>query len=186
MTSATSRRRAISAIAAALSAVVRAVVSRITETSSRVHASPAAGEARPPDDRGRPRTLDSTISTPSGQPSGGDRLAEMPEWESPTLVDVLEARRRIAPYLRPTPLYALPALDELVGTHVLVKHENHQPVGAFKVRGGVNLVAQLTAAERERGVFSARRPGTTASRSPTRPGCSACRRRSACPRGRTR
>jgi threonine dehydratase len=73
----------------------------------------------------------------------------------PTLVDVLAARRRIAPYLRPTPLYAYAGLSELVGTDVWVKHENHQPVGAFKVRGGVNLVAQLSAAERERGVVAA-------------------------------
>ena len=36
-----------------------------------------------------------------------------------------------------------------------VKHENHQPVGAFKVRGGVNLVSQLTADERDRGVIAA-------------------------------
>ena len=72
----------------------------------------------------------------------------------PTLVDVLEARLRIAPYLRPTPLYRYAALDELVGAEVYVKHENHQPVGAFKVRGGVNLVAQLDADERGRGVLS--------------------------------
>ena len=73
----------------------------------------------------------------------------------PTFVDVLEARRRIAPYLRPTPLYAYPALSELVGVDVFVKHENHQPVGAFKVRGGVNLVSRLTDDERERGVIAA-------------------------------
>ena len=36
-----------------------------------------------------------------------------------------------------------------------VKHENHQPVGAFKVRGGVNLISQLSADERDRGVISA-------------------------------
>jgi threonine dehydratase len=77
------------------------------------------------------------------------------EWEFPTLADVYEARLRIAPHLRPTPLYGYPALDELVGTEVLVKHENHQPIGAFKVRGGVNLVAQLTADEREGGVVTA-------------------------------
>jgi threonine dehydratase len=77
------------------------------------------------------------------------------EWEFPTLADVYEARLRIAPHLRPTPLYGYPALDELVGTEVLVKHENHQPIGAFKVRGGVNLVAQLSADERERGVVTA-------------------------------
>jgi threonine dehydratase len=73
----------------------------------------------------------------------------------PDLADVLAARARIAPYLRPTPLYGYPALDALTGTRLRVKHENHQPVGAFKVRGGVNLVSQLTAGERQRGVASA-------------------------------
>jgi threonine dehydratase len=68
---------------------------------------------------------------------------------------VLAARQRIKPYLRPTPLYRYPALDALTGARVRVKHENHQPVGAFKVRGGVNLVSQLTADERERGVIAA-------------------------------
>jgi threonine dehydratase len=73
----------------------------------------------------------------------------------PTLADVHEARRRIAPHLRPTPLYEYASLNELVGAEVFVKHENHQPVGAFKVRGGVNLISQLTAGERERGVIAA-------------------------------
>jgi threonine dehydratase len=58
----------------------------------------------------------------------------------PDLGDVLAARRRIAPYLQATALYRYPALDALTGAQVRVKHENHQPVGAFKVRGGVNLV----------------------------------------------
>jgi threonine dehydratase len=73
----------------------------------------------------------------------------------PDLADVLAARERIAPYLRPTPLYRYPVLDSLTGARLRVKHENHQPVGAFKVRGGVNLMSQLSAAERERGVTSA-------------------------------
>jgi threonine dehydratase len=68
---------------------------------------------------------------------------------------VLAARQRIAPYLRPTPLFTYAALSDLVGTDTFVKHENHQPVGAFKVRGGVNLVAQLTEDERRAGVMSA-------------------------------
>jgi threonine dehydratase len=76
-------------------------------------------------------------------------------WEFPTLADVLEARRRISPHLRATPLYGYPRLDELLGAHAFVKHENHQPVGAFKVRGGVNLVSQLSPEERERGVIAA-------------------------------
>jgi threonine dehydratase len=79
----------------------------------------------------------------------------MAEWNEPTLADVHEARERIAPYLSTTPLYGYPALDDLVGTTVLVKHENHQPVGAFKVRGGVNLVSQLSPEEGEHGVFAA-------------------------------
>src|SRR5258708_2382920 len=73
----------------------------------------------------------------------------------PDLADVLAARQRIAPYLQPTPSYRYPALDALTGAQVWVKHENHLPVGAFKVRGGVNLVSQLDADERRRGVIAA-------------------------------
>ncbi len=73
----------------------------------------------------------------------------------PDLADVLAARQRIAPYLSPTPLYRYPALDAMAGTQVWVKHENHQPVGAFKVRGGVNLISQLDEDERRRGVITA-------------------------------
>lgn len=73
----------------------------------------------------------------------------------PSFVDVLAAHRRIAPHLRPTPLYRYAGLDRVVGSEVHVKHENHQPVGAFKVRGGVNLVAQLSADERRRGLIAA-------------------------------
>jgi threonine dehydratase len=73
----------------------------------------------------------------------------------PDLAEVLAARRRIAPYLRATALYRYPVLDAVTGTRVWVKHENHQPVGAFKVRGGVNLVSQLDAGERRRGVIAA-------------------------------
>ncbi|MFL6035795.1 MAG: hypothetical protein ACJ74I_12020 [Gaiellaceae bacterium] len=65
------------------------------------------------------------------------------DWHVPTFADVLDARLRIAPYLRPTPLYAYGALDELLGAEVFVKHENHLPVGAFKVRGGNATREQL-------------------------------------------
>jgi threonine dehydratase len=77
------------------------------------------------------------------------------EQQIPTLVDVYAARRRIAPHLQPTPLYAHGALSELVGTEIFVKHENHLPIGAFKVRGGVNLVSQLRDDERRSGVITA-------------------------------
>src|SRR5436305_10802970 len=73
----------------------------------------------------------------------------------PAMQDVLAARKRIAAYLPRTPLHTYPAINELVGAEVYVKHENYQPVGAFKVRGGINLVSQLTEEERARGVISA-------------------------------
>ena len=75
--------------------------------------------------------------------------------EAPTFDDVLAARGRISPYLRETALNRYPALDELVGAETWVKHENHHPVCNFKIRGGINLVAQLPAEERERGVITA-------------------------------
>jgi threonine dehydratase len=74
---------------------------------------------------------------------------------APSFIDVLRARKVIAPYLSRTPLINYPALGELTGAHVLVKHENYQPIGVFKVRGGINLVAQLSAEERQRGVIAA-------------------------------
>lgn len=73
----------------------------------------------------------------------------------PQLVDVLAARRTIAPYLRPTPVVTSRALDTLLGCRAYVKCENVNPTRAFKVRGGLNLIARLSAAERRRGVIAA-------------------------------
>jgi threonine dehydratase len=73
----------------------------------------------------------------------------------PTFQDVLRAKRIINRHLQPTPLYNYPPLDRLLGTQVYVKHENYQPIGAFKVRGGINLISQLTPDEKERGVVTA-------------------------------
>jgi threonine dehydratase len=75
--------------------------------------------------------------------------------DPPELVDVLAARSRIRPHLAPSPLRNYPALDRLVGTTVWVKHDNLLPTGAFKVRGGVNLMSQLDLATRARGVVAA-------------------------------
>src|ERR1051325_9623762 len=73
----------------------------------------------------------------------------------PTLQDVLLARRQIKPYLAPTPMYSYPTINELIGAEVFIKHENYQPVCAFKVRGGVNLVSQMSDEEKARGVIAA-------------------------------
>lgn len=75
--------------------------------------------------------------------------------QTPTFQDILLAQRQIKPYLARTPLHSYPALNDLLGTHTYIKHENYQPVGAFKVRGGVNLVSQMSADEKQRGVIAA-------------------------------
>jgi threonine dehydratase len=73
----------------------------------------------------------------------------------PTLEDVQAARSRVYAHMRPSPLLHHPLLDEWVGCTVWVKHENHNPTGSFKVRGGLNLVAQLDPSERRAGVIAA-------------------------------
>jgi threonine dehydratase len=77
--------------------------------------------------------------------------------ELPTFEDVLRARAVIREHLPRTPAFEYPALSAKLGCTLFVKHENHQPVGAFKVRGGVNLVAGLAPDERARGVLAATR-----------------------------
>ncbi len=72
----------------------------------------------------------------------------------PSFQDVLSAQKRIRPYLNPTPLHSYSGLNNLIGTEVFIKHENYQPVGAFKVRGGINLVAQLSAEEKAAGLIA--------------------------------
>jgi threonine dehydratase len=79
----------------------------------------------------------------------------MTQWKIPTLRDVLRARKVIQGYLPRTPLYHYSLLSERLGFDVYIKHENHQPIGAFKVRGGINLIAQLPDEERRRGVITA-------------------------------
>src|SRR2546428_1933208 len=88
-------------------------------------------------------------------------LGEMPnlsavgELVEPSFAEVLDAARQIRPYLQPTALRRYPPLERLVGAEVHVKHENHNPTGAFKVRGGINLVSRLSEEERQRGVIAA-------------------------------
>ena len=71
-----------------------------------------------------------------------------------TYEDVLAARLRVQTVLGPTALYEWPALSELLGCRFYLKHENHQPVGAFKVRGGINLAGMLTDEERSAGILA--------------------------------
>lgn len=70
------------------------------------------------------------------------------------ITDVLRAHRVVAAHLPPTPMWSYPLIDAAAGTTVLVKHENTQPTGAFKVRGGLTLLTGMTPAERARGVLA--------------------------------
>ena len=70
---------------------------------------------------------------------------------------VYAAREIIGQYLPRTPLIRHPLLVESLGCEVYVKHENHLPTGSFKIRGGLNLMAQLSEEDRGRGVVTATR-----------------------------
>lgn len=67
--------------------------------------------------------------------------------------DVLTALPRVRSVLKPTPTYEWSGLSDLLGCRYFAKHENHQPVGAFKIRGGVNLVSTLSDEERDAGIL---------------------------------
>ena len=73
----------------------------------------------------------------------------------PTLNDIYIARTRLAPHMPRSPLRRHPLLDEATGLSIWVKHENHNPTCAFKVRGGLNLVGAMSRDERARGIVTA-------------------------------
>jgi len=79
-------------------------------------------------------------------------------WTLPTLAELESAAALIYRYMPPTPQYRWLLLDEAAGTEVWVKHENHTPVGAFKVRGGLVYMDWLKRERPEvRGVVAATR-----------------------------
>ena len=72
-----------------------------------------------------------------------------------TFADILSARRAISPYVSRTPLRHYPSLSDALGAEVYLKHENYQVTGAFKVRGGINLVSRLSEEDKARGIICA-------------------------------
>jgi threonine dehydratase len=71
-----------------------------------------------------------------------------------TFADVQAARNVLAHWLPVTPMWSYPALNDVAGATVYVKHENVQPVGAFKVRGGLTLLAAMPVEQRARGLVT--------------------------------
>lgn len=76
-----------------------------------------------------------------------------PDLNRISVSQALGAREIIRPHLRPTPLRNYPSLDRVIGAQVFLKHENHNPTGTFKIRGGLNLMHHL-AKEGVEGVIS--------------------------------
>ena len=73
----------------------------------------------------------------------------------PTLRDVYRARATISPYIQRTPLTYSAGLSAVLDAEVFLKHEEYLPLGAFKARGGINLLARMSPEERGRGVITA-------------------------------
>jgi threonine dehydratase len=84
-----------------------------------------------------------------------DKGANVWDGPVPTLADVFRAQARIRPYLQPTPVLRSEPLSDLLGCDVILKLELLNPTGAFKVRGGINFLSQLSEEQRARGVVAA-------------------------------
>lgn len=74
-----------------------------------------------------------------------------------TFHGIVAARQILNQYLQPTPLRYYEELSEKLGFQAYVKHENHLPTGSFKVRGGLNFMANLPAKQKRQGVVTATR-----------------------------
>src|ERR1700756_2674849 len=74
--------------------------------------------------------------------------------ELPTYADILAAAPIVKRYVKPTPLYEWAALSELLGCRFYMKHENHTPTTAFKVRGGIYLISRLPEELKRRGIIA--------------------------------
>ena len=72
----------------------------------------------------------------------------------PCYADVLAAAPIVGRFIRPTPLIEWPALSNAFGFRFYLKHENHNPTTAFKVRGGIYLVPRLSDEHKARGVLA--------------------------------
>ncbi|MEM2754697.1 MAG: threonine/serine dehydratase [Candidatus Methanomethylicia archaeon] len=72
----------------------------------------------------------------------------------PSLRDVLEARKIVSKHIRRTPLIYSRQLSRILGCEAYIKCENIQVTGAFKVRGGVNVISKLSPNELRRGVIA--------------------------------
>ena len=72
----------------------------------------------------------------------------------PGIEDIKAAAERVGPYVHKTPVLTSSFLNEKTNAQVFLKCENFQRMGAFKMRGAVNAIQQLSKKERDRGVIT--------------------------------
>lgn len=97
--------------------------------------------------------------------SAKDRHFDATDWGSDSdtpplpigIDDVVAAREVIGRFLEPTPLLRNPVLSARLGTETFVKLENVQEIGAFKIRGALNLLANMSKKQRRKGIVTATR-----------------------------
>jgi len=75
--------------------------------------------------------------------------------KDPTLNNIFNARHIVYRYLRPTPLHYNKTFSDELDAEIYIKFENHQPLGAFKARGGLVRISHLTPEEKKCGVTTA-------------------------------
>ncbi|TXE05659.1 pyridoxal-phosphate dependent enzyme [Gelidibacter salicanalis] len=67
---------------------------------------------------------------------------------------LIATRERISPYIHNTPIFTSHLLDDMIGSKLFFKCENFQKMGAFKMRGAINAILQLSEAQQQRGVVT--------------------------------
>lgn len=87
----------------------------------------------------------------------GKAPASLPAGYDFSLADLQAAEKIVREVLQPTPQIMWPLLAERAGCEVFVKHENHLPTGAFKVRGGLVYLRELSRTGRPAGIIAATR-----------------------------
>lgn len=75
----------------------------------------------------------------------------------PTIQQIKSTAHHVYSAILPTPQYCWPLLSERIGAEVWIKHENHTPVGAFKVRGGLVYFADIASDKSVQEVITATR-----------------------------
>lgn len=74
-----------------------------------------------------------------------------------TFQGIITARQAVYRFIKSTPLIPYPELSNFLGFNAYIKHENHLPTGSFKIRGGLNFMAQLSDERKQRGVATVTR-----------------------------